>query len=80
MGPAHDVPTGGAVGNKQRLQGMQHIVPINLSGGVTKGYYDVYRAMTAAGRPTSVDRVTPYPAEDDYGAIVYIETDGFAGQ
>ena len=40
-------------------------------------YVNVYKYLKTAGRPTSVSRLTAYPADDDYGIMLYGSTAGF---
>jgi hypothetical protein len=75
-GNCHDVPTGAAP-SIVRLQGVMQRVVCNLQGQRSSMYVNVNRYLKSAGRPTSVDRITPYPAEDDYGIVLYGTTAGY---
>lgn len=49
-GPAKDIPTG-TLPNPARANGLPTQVPVNLQGQVSSCYFEVNRALRAAGMP-----------------------------
>lgn len=41
-------------------------------------YLNVHQSLKSAGRPTSVSRLSAYPADDDYGIVLFGSTAGYA--
>lgn len=65
-GPATGIPTGGALVNTDRLQGLMQQTQVNTQGQMTRAYFDVNKALRNAGMEQSVQRNVPYDTSKGY--------------